>query len=140
MDASHSTDDLNALILRLLREAIPQRFAKKDIRPDMSLQNELGITSLGKIAMAFRLEEEFGVDFYVSVIDAGEIRTVKDLFDTAKRMSEEVQGGSFNQLTKKLRQQDKITFHQSFIAIQSSPFIAIQPDGVKPPFYACGHH
>jgi thioesterase domain-containing protein/acyl carrier protein len=140
MDATHSTDDLNALILRLLREAIPRRFAKKDIRPDMSLQNELGITSLGKIVMVCRLEEEFGVKFSPSIIDVREIRTVKDLSDTSKRMAEEAQGGSFNQLTKKLPQQEKITFYPSFTAIQSTPFIAIRPGGVKPPFYACGHH
>ena len=34
---------------------------------------------------------------------------------------------------------EKITY-SSFLAIQNSPFVAIQPYGVKPPFYACGHH
>ena len=37
------------------------------------------------------------------------------------------------------RVNEKITY-SSFLAIQNSPFVAIQPHGIKPPFYACGHH
>jgi thioesterase domain-containing protein len=51
---------------------------------------------------------------------------------------EEPQKALANQLTPN-PQQEKLTY-ASLVAIQNSSFVALQPQGVKPPFYACGHH
>jgi acyl carrier protein len=83
---------VNTFILRLLNEVIPWQFAKKDIGPEMSLQSDLGIDSLGKVAMAFRLEEEFGVDLSDFSGDISEIRTVQDLMDIAKKLVTQSKG------------------------------------------------
>jgi thioesterase domain-containing protein/acyl carrier protein len=140
MSALKTAENLDDLILRLLREVTSDQLTEKEIREDALLHDELGVTSLGKIAIAFRLEEELGIAFSHSVKDIGKILTVKDLFDSAKRIAGGGQGAPFNQPAASPRRKEKITAYPSFVAIQNSPFVAIQPDGVKPPFYACGHH
>jgi len=79
MSRLKSAEQVEALIVRLLREVIPYQFAKKEIRPEMSLQQELGIDSLGKVALAFRLEEQLGVDLSEFSGNIHEIRTVQDM-------------------------------------------------------------
>lgn len=88
MGASKAVGNVDELILRLLREVIPWQFAKKEIRPEMSLQAELGIDSFGKMAMAFRLEEEFGADLSQFSGGIEEIRTVGDLLGVARQLLE----------------------------------------------------
>lgn len=88
MGASKAVNNVNEVIFKLLREVIPWQFAKKEIRPEMSLQAELGIDSLGKMAMAFRLEEEFGVDLSQFSGGIEEIRTVGDLVGAARQLLE----------------------------------------------------
>src|SRR4051794_10605813 len=73
-----------------------------------------------------------------SVEDADEIITVNHRLNIPGSMGEEPQKEPFDLITSPL-QQEKITYSH-FVAIQNSPFVAIQPHGVKPPFYACGHH
>jgi acyl carrier protein len=86
MDASNAAEHVDEAILRLLREVIPWQFSKKEIRPDMALQAELGIDSFGKMAIAFRLEEEFGVDLSQFSGGIEEIRTVENLMDVARQL------------------------------------------------------
>ena len=83
---SVKTNDLDKTILKLVREVIPWQFAEKEIRPEMSLQTELGIDSLGKVAIAFRLEEEFGADLTQYSGGLEEIRTVNDLLTVARQL------------------------------------------------------
>ena len=89
MSDLQSTQEADILILRLLREVIPWQFSKKDIHPEMSLQGELGIESLGKVALAFRLEEETGVDLSEFTGSIADIRTVKDLLVAARNLIEQ---------------------------------------------------
>lgn len=88
MKSPKADDKTNALILDLLREVIPWQFAKKEIRPDMSLHHELGIDSLGKLALAFRLEEVFGANLSDFAGDINSIRTVEDVLEIAKEIIE----------------------------------------------------
>jgi len=83
---SVKTDDLDQTILKLVREVIPWQFAKKEITPEMSLQTELGIDSLGKVAIAFRLEEELGADLTQYSGGLEEIRTINDLLTVARQL------------------------------------------------------
>ena len=45
-----------------IREVVPGRFKKAVITPDMRLQRDLGLDSLGIASLLFRLEGEFGLD------------------------------------------------------------------------------
>lgn len=86
--------DVDGAVRKYLREVIPWQFAKKQIQPEMSLQTELGIDSLGKLAIAFRLEEEFGVDLTQFSGSLEEILTVKDLTDAARQLLQGPQKGT----------------------------------------------
>jgi Phosphopantetheine attachment site. len=88
METAKTASDIDQAILKYLREVIPWQFAKKEIQPEMSLQTELGIDSLGKVAIAFRLEEEFGADLTQFSGGLEEILTVKDLMTVAHQLVE----------------------------------------------------
>ena len=77
-------DDADLKILNLLREVVPWQLAKKEILPDMSLQTDLGVDSMGKAALVFGLEEEFGISFGQESIDVGKVLTVSDVLDITK--------------------------------------------------------
>ena len=84
--SSRKTIDAEAIIQRLLREIVPWQLAKKDITPEMSLHGELGIDSLRKMALAFRLEEEAGVDLTQFTGDLADLQTVQDLIGAAEEL------------------------------------------------------
>jgi acyl carrier protein len=83
MSVSQSQEEITSRILNLLREVIPWQFAKKEIRPEMSLQSDLGIDSLGRAAFVFRMEEVFGLPFADIAPNVGDIRTVQQVLDVA---------------------------------------------------------
>ena len=80
-----SSQEISDRVLLLLREVIPWQFAKKELRPEMSLQSDLGIDSLGRAAFVFRMEEEFGLNFADLAPSVGEVRTVEHVLDVAIR-------------------------------------------------------
>lgn len=67
-------------VLLLVTDAASGKARKQAITPDMRLQRDLGIDSIGLLGMIVRFEETFGVD--LSHVDlgayAGKIRTVAD--------------------------------------------------------------
>lgn len=74
-------------VIKLLREVMPWRLAKKEIGEEMLLQRDLGIDSMGLVALAFRVEEELGVDFNDFSSDVGQIRKVGDVLALAKELT-----------------------------------------------------
>lgn len=79
MKPQNSVNEIQSTVFRLLREALPWQFSKKAIQPELSLQNDLGLDSMGKMAVAFRIEEEFGLDLSGHMYRIGEIQTVGDI-------------------------------------------------------------
>jgi acyl carrier protein len=77
-------DETERRVLQLLREVLPWQSAKKPIGPEMFLQSDLGIDSLGKMALLFRIEEEFGIDLMDSTERLAQIRTVEELVLAAR--------------------------------------------------------
>ena len=67
-------------MLALIAEAVPTRLRKATITPEMRLQRDLGLDSIGMLALLFRFESAFGVD--LATVDAGlslgQMRTVGD--------------------------------------------------------------
>jgi acyl carrier protein len=86
MANSLSTQEVHDQVLLLLREVIPRQFTNKELRPEMTLQSDLGIDSLGKAALVFLMEEEFGLNFADLASSVGEVRTVEHVLDVAIRL------------------------------------------------------
>jgi acyl carrier protein len=80
-------DRINALVIRLLKEVVPWRSTRQTIAPSASLTNDLGIDSLGLVALAFRLAEELGIDLGdEDEVDLASIETVEDIQRTARTL------------------------------------------------------
>lgn len=79
MTRNGSTDLAESRVLHLLREALPWHSAKKEITPEMTLHGNLGLDSLARLALLFRLEEEFDLDLTASAEKLVNVRTVEDL-------------------------------------------------------------
>jgi acyl carrier protein len=91
--AAHKAEDkTDRQVLQLLREILPWQSAKKELRPEMSLQNDLGIDSLSKVAFAVRFQETFGVDLMVLADKFGEVRTVNDVLVAARELVGRTEG------------------------------------------------
>jgi acyl carrier protein len=80
-------ESVERVVLRLLREVIPWQRAKKDIGPETSLQGDLGIDSIGKVALAFQLEKALGIDLSRFTGNVADVRTVGDVIALARRLS-----------------------------------------------------
>jgi len=87
-----TTDETDLRILTLVREVVPWQFAKKEIRPEMSLQRDLGIDSMGKASLVFGLEEEFGIDITGVSIDVSKVLTVNDVLEITKELMNGTKG------------------------------------------------
>lgn len=77
-------EKLNKELMAIIREVIPQDRARVDIRPELTL-DALGIDSLGKATMAFRLEEKYGINLADYTTEIAKIRTISDVLDLATR-------------------------------------------------------
>jgi acyl carrier protein len=84
-----STDGTETTVLELLREVLPADSAKMELLPEMLLQKDLAIDSLGLLTFAVRLGEEFEFDLNQFADRIGDTRTVNELIATAKYVIEQ---------------------------------------------------
>jgi len=84
MKSLQMTDQIETRVRSLLREVMPWQFAKKQITAEMQLQRDLGIDSMGLVALVFRLEEKFGINVEEFSRNAANIRKVEDLLVAVK--------------------------------------------------------
>ena len=75
-----------ARVLQLLREALPWQLGKKEITRDLTLHGDLGLDSLVRMALLFRLEEEFDFDLTASTEQFVNVRTVDDLLSVMNKL------------------------------------------------------
>ncbi|MFL6336277.1 MAG: acyl carrier protein [Pyrinomonadaceae bacterium] len=87
MSVLHSAEEVEATVIKFLREVMPWRLANKEISHAMFLQKDLGIDSMGLVALAFRFEEEFGVDLEEFPVEVADIRQVGDVVALARNMT-----------------------------------------------------
>ena len=75
-------------IMALIAQAVPARHRKAIITREMLLHRDLGIDSLGMVALIFHLEKTFGIDVsqLASGIDVHRLRTVQDLIDLGQKL------------------------------------------------------
>ena len=74
-------------IARLIKEyAQAPAAATPPLNPGLSLRGDLEIDSLALVSLTIRLGEEFNVDVVESGIEFGQLETVGDLMEVAKKL------------------------------------------------------
>lgn len=73
-------------ILELIAEGIPGKFKRVKLTRETNLQKELGLDSIGMLALVFRFEEVFGIDIAQLGIEINlaKLRTVSDLLEAGR--------------------------------------------------------
>jgi acyl carrier protein len=81
------TDDIDVRLLEAIGDAMPMHRKEIRIHPEMRLHADLGLDSLGLLALLFRLQEVFALKFDDDPdIDVGAMRTVDDLLRVAREL------------------------------------------------------
>jgi acyl carrier protein len=73
-------------IMALIAGAVPGKFKKTKITHETHLQKELGLDSIGVLALVFTLEESFEVDIAEMgvQIDIAKLKTVNDIIKAGR--------------------------------------------------------
>ena len=73
-------------ILGLIAEGIPGKFKKVKLTRETNMQKELGLDSIGMLALVFRFEEMFEIDIAQLglEINIAKLRTVGDLLQAGR--------------------------------------------------------
>jgi acyl carrier protein len=91
-----SAQSLDERIISLIASGVPGKFKKVPIERGTSLQKELGLDSIGMLALVFRFEEFFGVDIAQMGIDIdlAKLKTVDDLVRAGHEILSRAQAAS----------------------------------------------
>jgi acyl carrier protein len=81
-------------IMGLIASGVSGKFRKVKITRQTNLQKELGLDSIGMLALVFRFEELFGVDIAQQGIDINlaKLKTVDDLIHAGRDIVSKVTG------------------------------------------------
>lgn len=83
-------------ILTLIAQSVPKKYKKAGITKDMRLLADLGIDSLGIVALVSRLEEIYGISVDDIDFDTGlrQMRTVGDAIDMSRKLIKQAKTAS----------------------------------------------
>lgn len=83
-------------ILALIAQSVPKKYKKGGITKDMRLLADLGIDSLGIVALVSRLEEMYGISVDDIDFDTGlrQMRTVGDAIDMSRKLIKQAKTAS----------------------------------------------
>jgi acyl carrier protein len=91
-------DTFEAKVLRLIAEAVPPKFRKNPITVETRFKQDLGLDSIGMLALLFRFEQSFGLDLATIELETtlAQLRTVGDALVVGRSILERarVQGTS----------------------------------------------
>jgi len=77
--AALSPHEMTEVMIALVKEVVPRRLhAGLTIGPDTVLA-DLGITSMAKISLAFKIEQKLGIDLTAVGNGVADVRTVQDV-------------------------------------------------------------
>lgn len=78
--------ELDEKIINIISQGVSGRFKKTKITPGTHLQKELGLDSIGILAMVFRFEELFSIDIAQLGVDinVAKLKTVGDVTQAAR--------------------------------------------------------
>jgi acyl carrier protein len=73
-------DSFEPKVLRLIAEAVPPKFKKNPITVETRFKQDLGLDSIGMLALLFRFEQSFGLDLATIELETtlAQLRTVGD--------------------------------------------------------------
>jgi acyl carrier protein len=82
--------DLEETVISLIASGVPGKFKKTRITGETQLQKELGLDSLGILALVFRFEEMLTLDLSKMKIEinVAKLRTVSDVVKAAETILE----------------------------------------------------
>lgn len=82
--------ELEETVISLIASGVPGKFKKTRITRETLLQKELGLDSLGILALVFRFEEMFGLDLEKMDIqvNVAKLRTAGDMMNAAQQILE----------------------------------------------------
>jgi len=88
--------EFEAKVLSLIAEAVPAKFRKSKITPELRLQHDLGLDSIGMLALMFRFEQEFRIDLATIDLGAalGQMQTVGEALAVGRDVLERAQAVS----------------------------------------------
>ncbi len=93
-EAKRVDQSLEDRILALIAEAVPAQYRRVAITPQTRLKQDLGLDSIGMLALLFRLEQAFGID--LAAVDVGvtlaQLRTVGDTLTVGREVYERAAG------------------------------------------------
>lgn len=79
-------------IMTLIAGAVPGKFKKTRICRETHLQKELGLDSIGVLALVFHFEESFGIDIAEMGVDINiaKLKTVGDIINAGRDIMSKV--------------------------------------------------
>lgn len=80
-------------IMQIIASGVPGKFKKTRISQQTHLQKELGLDSLGVLALVFKFEEHFGIDIAQLGIEINiaKLKTVNDLIHASHEIMDKAQ-------------------------------------------------
>jgi acyl carrier protein len=83
-------DTFEAKVLQLITEAVPPKFKKKPITPETRFKQDLGLDSIGMLALLFRFEQNFGLNLATIDLETtlAQFRTVGDALVVGRNILE----------------------------------------------------
>jgi acyl carrier protein len=80
------TAEIDDKIIALIAASVPGKFRKTKITLATNLQQELGLDSIGMLALVFRFEESFAIDIAQMGLDINiaKLKTVADLIQVGR--------------------------------------------------------
>lgn len=88
--------EIDDKIIALITASVPGKFRKTKITAATNLQQELGLDSIGMLALVFRFEESFGIDITQLGLDINiaKLKTVADLINVGHEIRTKAQIGA----------------------------------------------
>lgn len=88
--------EIDDKIIALITASVPGKFRKTKITAATNLQQELGLDSIGMLALVFRFEESFGIDITQLGLDINiaKLKTVADLINVGHEIFTKAQIGA----------------------------------------------
>jgi len=91
MSRESLTNGTEQRVLKLVAQALPRKYKNTIIGPETQLRSQLGVDSLGLLALLFSFEKEFRLD--MSKVDlapfVGRLKTVGDLLTVSQELLEQ---------------------------------------------------
>lgn len=74
---------------KLVDEILKEKSFCEDIKPELTLKDDLGLDSLNMVELIVELEERFNIEIDESDLDPAELQTVDQIYALVEKYTEE---------------------------------------------------